>query len=602
MDTRSDSGTPPEAPNGRPATGFFDWLRGLRIVRGDDRWFAGVAGGIAARAGIDPIIVRGLFVVLALVGGAAVLLYIAGWLLLPDRSGRIHVEEIIRGRAGTGVIVTAVIFAALAVIPVLLSFVAPVAVFNWNIWGAIGVPEWVSATAAWLSWAAIIVLALIWLRRTLVARGNERRADRGGQGTTTPDPSTGTAPQAQGESGATEADLTPAAPGGRGFASAASANDTASFESERQSEPEPRPDQGSAIGARAGYAPDPRLGAYAAPAAGYSERAESASEQSAEQAADQAASWGRRAGEKATEWAEAATQHADEWSARYAERQEATKLGSAHTIVTIALALIAAGTTAAWASGPAMTEPLVPALIAAVCVLALSLILAGIRGKRTGLVGFLAACGVVALIATALLPAGSRFQPFGHLVTSGESAGVVALAGNVSVDLREDRAPSGTPDVTAWLLAGNVTVLLPEDEPTVVDVRVLAGRVEERTPGETSRRIAGPLLASTVTSNLPGDADARELADARRITVYTLAGNVTVKHAERTLGETGTGSGAGGSSRADAAEIAAIREELDTLDWRLEEPGLTSAERAELKKQQRAAQDELGLLETGSSR
>src|SRR5690554_3031070 len=80
-----------QAPFG---AGFFAWLRQLGISRDTDRWFAGVAGGIARRSGIDPIIVRGIFVVLALLGGPGILLYLAGWLLLPDQGGRIHLEEV----------------------------------------------------------------------------------------------------------------------------------------------------------------------------------------------------------------------------------------------------------------------------------------------------------------------------------------------------------------------------------------------------------------------------------------------------------------------------------------------------------------------------
>jgi phage shock protein PspC (stress-responsive transcriptional regulator) len=44
----------------------------------------GVAAGVARSLGIDPVIVRVAFVVLALAGGAGVPLYLAGWLLIPD--------------------------------------------------------------------------------------------------------------------------------------------------------------------------------------------------------------------------------------------------------------------------------------------------------------------------------------------------------------------------------------------------------------------------------------------------------------------------------------------------------------------------------------
>jgi phage shock protein PspC (stress-responsive transcriptional regulator) len=55
----------------------------------------GVAAGLGAYLGLDPVIVRIVFVVLALAGGSGVVLYILGWLLIPaaepgevvDRSG-----------------------------------------------------------------------------------------------------------------------------------------------------------------------------------------------------------------------------------------------------------------------------------------------------------------------------------------------------------------------------------------------------------------------------------------------------------------------------------------------------------------------------------
>lgn len=52
-----------------------------------DRMVAGVAGGLADYFDVDPTLVRIGFVVLTLVGGLAVPLYIAGWLLIPEEGG-----------------------------------------------------------------------------------------------------------------------------------------------------------------------------------------------------------------------------------------------------------------------------------------------------------------------------------------------------------------------------------------------------------------------------------------------------------------------------------------------------------------------------------
>ncbi len=55
----------------------------------DDRMIAGVASGTARLVGIDPVVVRIAFVMLTLLGAVGVVLYLAGWLLIPDeRSGR----------------------------------------------------------------------------------------------------------------------------------------------------------------------------------------------------------------------------------------------------------------------------------------------------------------------------------------------------------------------------------------------------------------------------------------------------------------------------------------------------------------------------------
>jgi phage shock protein C len=49
-----------------------------------DRMLAGVAAGIARYLDVDVTIVRILFAVLAVLGGAGVPIYLAGWLLIPE--------------------------------------------------------------------------------------------------------------------------------------------------------------------------------------------------------------------------------------------------------------------------------------------------------------------------------------------------------------------------------------------------------------------------------------------------------------------------------------------------------------------------------------
>lgn len=84
------------------ATNFFGWLRGLGVIRGEDRWIGGVASGVATRTGLDPVLIRGGFVLLAIFGGVGILLYGLAWALLPEPDGRIHLESATKGSWTSG--------------------------------------------------------------------------------------------------------------------------------------------------------------------------------------------------------------------------------------------------------------------------------------------------------------------------------------------------------------------------------------------------------------------------------------------------------------------------------------------------------------------
>jgi phage shock protein PspC (stress-responsive transcriptional regulator) len=74
--------TPPQTSPGWNTEHLKDY-RGLRRER-LDRKVAGVAGGLGRHLDVDPTIVRVLFVVLTLFGGAGLLLYGVLWLLVPE--------------------------------------------------------------------------------------------------------------------------------------------------------------------------------------------------------------------------------------------------------------------------------------------------------------------------------------------------------------------------------------------------------------------------------------------------------------------------------------------------------------------------------------
>jgi phage shock protein PspC (stress-responsive transcriptional regulator) len=79
--TTTTGQTAPPPPSQPPPS--YPPLNTLRRSR-SDRKLLGVAGGLGRYAGIDPLIFRILFVVLAIFGGSGLLLYALGWLLVPE--------------------------------------------------------------------------------------------------------------------------------------------------------------------------------------------------------------------------------------------------------------------------------------------------------------------------------------------------------------------------------------------------------------------------------------------------------------------------------------------------------------------------------------
>ncbi|WP_311209664.1 MULTISPECIES: PspC domain-containing protein [unclassified Aeromicrobium] len=173
-DQAPDPGASPHAPG--PRRGF----RAFSEVRrsSDDRMLAGVCDGVARRFDIDPVVVRVLTVVLCFVGLAGVILYVAGWLLLPaDDEPRSHVGEwfgLDTSEAqvrDTGLVVAAV----LAVLGVLGDG-------GWG-WGGDG-----------LFWAALVIGGPVALVVWLVRRGGRRGGQDAHGVDTGSDPSGSTGP------------------------------------------------------------------------------------------------------------------------------------------------------------------------------------------------------------------------------------------------------------------------------------------------------------------------------------------------------------------------------------------------------------------------
>jgi len=120
----------------------------------DDAKLGGVCGGVADRWGIDPVLVRVGFVLLALSGGVGVVLYLAGWLLLPVAgTDRAAVDDLFGGAAARW---PRELWTTLVVVACVVSFAVLSAVTPFGV-----VP-------------ALAVLGLWWLGRRRHARATDR--------------------------------------------------------------------------------------------------------------------------------------------------------------------------------------------------------------------------------------------------------------------------------------------------------------------------------------------------------------------------------------------------------------------------------------------
>jgi len=98
-----------------------------------DRVLGGVAGGLGRYLGVDPVILRIAFVLLALSGGSGVLLYLIAWIAIPEEKEGDNVGLAPHSGATSRTIVGAVVIAVGCVMlvsqfaPGFSEFVWPVA-------------------------------------------------------------------------------------------------------------------------------------------------------------------------------------------------------------------------------------------------------------------------------------------------------------------------------------------------------------------------------------------------------------------------------------------------------------------------------------------
>ena len=189
-------------PRRGPAAGLFDSIRRSGMMRTEQRWIGGVAGGVARRLGVDVTIVRCVWIVLSVFTGAGAILYGLGWALLPEESdGRIHLEQALNGDVSAGL--AGAIVALIAGLASADHGLVP----GWFL-GKWGLAFW---GAFWpLFWLFLIVGSIVWL-----VRSQRSQPDRGPRPRPTPPPGDMRAPGWQRAAWAEGADAARAAGGPR---------------------------------------------------------------------------------------------------------------------------------------------------------------------------------------------------------------------------------------------------------------------------------------------------------------------------------------------------------------------------------------------------
>jgi phage shock protein PspC (stress-responsive transcriptional regulator) len=464
----------PPAPAPQPSRHrFFDWLRSLGLTR-QPGWIGGVSAGIADRLGIDVLIVRGVLVVIAVLGGPAVLLYAAAWLLLPDSHDRIHLEDLLRGKVEAPVVAIAVLF-VLALLPVAQGFWW----FGSIYWGR---PNWGDSFGRGV-WSLIILGLLVWFI-VWFSRRNQRDSTPLVSPATT-DARPDTIPQ-------------PAVP----------------------SAPTPPP-------APATDASTEQLAAWR--------------EQQTQWKTEYDAFRGQQDAEKQARSRAAAEQARAERMARAAAERAArarTRSHPLYSVILIGLALVAGGV-AALAIGGGQPGPtaILAGIAVTVGVLGLGILVNGARGRRGGGATALAIVLLIPLAVAAVFPQNPNLRYSGawHVSptqTGGSDQLYVEGFGPVTLDLRgyfdAKRSAHYEGDVNLYLVAGNVTVLLPEGETVSIDAQTGRGAIDTDTG---VHRVGGRANHWATTT-----ADTDHASRVLDLEVATGSGRITIQHEPATTG------------------------------------------------------------------
>lgn len=408
--SQNDSTPPvgtPANPYGGPRTGFsgrgtrfFDWMRGLGVVRADG-WLGGVCAGVAYRLGIDPLIVRGIVVVAGILGVPVLLLYAAAWALLPDREGRIHLQRLFEGDFEPPMVAIGVML--------LLSLLPWASGFWWAGGPFWDVPAWGEVVGR-VVWTLVVIGAVVALIVVAVQRSESRGAagwtgaTASGQGAAPGGP---TGPVSAPASGASTEQGAPA-PAAASAASAASAStvgvDAVQLDIAAEPTPPPAPPQGASTEDLADW--QQRQAQWRAEHAAWKQRL----------AADMRAVKAQRSAELRTQ---VATATAEAAARRDAYRAANPRVGAAIGWLTVGLALVAGSVVAiVWPQLADVARFTTAAgLAAATLVVGVVVLIAGFARRRSGFLIFLGIL-LAAMTVAALVLAGNGFAGI-HLTHEG---------------------------------------------------------------------------------------------------------------------------------------------------------------------------------------
>jgi len=484
--------TPPARPaQPDPATrsgtdGFFDALRRIGIVRTNDRWVGGVAGGVALRFGIDPLLVRGIFGVTALFGGAGMIVYGLAWALLPEQSdGRIHLQETIRGRFDAALLGAIGLF--------VIGIGRGDGSFGWGYGSGLG---WLSGV---LWFAAIATVA------GLVIASASQRGNRG--------------PSNQPPTGTPAPFAAPPAPAPRATYPAAAASSGAGYAGPVGGASHAGPPVSGYAGPRGTYAP-PAPGYPGAPG-GYA-----------------GAQAGGYSGPPSGYYPPPIPQPPRRPAKPRVHGPGASAIGAVVglTLVALAVLLVLDRTRDDLDLSIGLTAAGIGIVLAG-----LGIMIAGLRGRSSGALGFLAIVGIVLAVPVATLTEAtwsgtvtgprvfvtdSVWQP---TTTSQARAGMSAALGDITVDLTKLPAGGGTVQVPISLGAGDMTVTVPRDLAVSAEVQIGAGQIDWMIDGD--QQVSG------VSGTHQYDFASTEVTDGASPTLVlqlkTGAGQISVVEADR---------------------------------------------------------------------